>query len=621
VKALNEHCCKCDQRNPVSRLFFRAAALLTLVGSLAPGRLVNVAQAVPVPDWTNLNGTTIVEKDLFFGEMVNATNAGIITGSNLGIYLSVFTLTNLVNTGTTHATDKAVWCFMSSVTVLDNSGTISGDYGVFLTDGIISTVTNSGTINGTTTGIIQLNSHVVIDMTNTATGIISGGAHAIDNQGNIVTLTLAAGSQLTGGIYNSGNITTLTIESGAHISGAIQNDGTIGTLNAAITTALGNFDLTASSAGILGNAPAVMHLTVTAPSNVHIVNATNHAVGIDRTAATATSTLTKSYSNAISRLISSDRIASGIMDSIASKTTKAAAIADGLTSDLCIDGTPISPPADGREFWIRGFQGRNSADATGLSTGYLNTYYGGAVGVERDFAGDLRGGAFIGTGKAETTIDGGLGGSSSTLIFGGAFATRTWGTNFLKAAVTGGHGSNKGTRIIGGGAETALADYGSWYVSPELTAGRVFDVSSALGTGFTLTPVLSLRYIYGAQSAYTETGATSPLSIAKHSSSTTEERLELKLGHATSLKGCEVRASLSVGAIAQQNSDGNVSGTVLGTPINYAVPGKNNDAGFVAGLSAEISRGRYSFSLSGDYVKLSGGNADLSTNAVFRVRF
>ena len=76
-----------------------------------------------------------------------------------------------------------------------------------------------------------------------------------------------------------------------------------------------------------------------------------------------------------------------------------------------------------------------------------------------------------------------------------------------------------------------------------------------------------------------------------------------------------------VGGIGQQNNGGAMSGTLLGAPLSFATPGDDNTTGFVGGLGFEINRGKYTFTASGDYVRLSGGNADLSANVVFSVKF
>lgn len=295
-----------------------------------------------------------------------------------------------------------------------------------------------------------------------------------------------------------------------------------------------------------------------------------------------------------------------------------------MTSDLCADGAPAQPGQIGNsDFWIRGFTGRNKVDATSSSVDYINTYSGGAVGIERDWSENTRAGAFIGAGITDNSLGGGLGGSEADLLFAGAYATKTWGTLFAKVGLTGGRGNNTNTRNIAAATpEIALADFNSWYVSPEVSIGKVYDLGQRLGGTLSVTPVLSVRYVYASQDGYTETGATNNLTMNKSHSTTIEERAELKFSYATkAFNDYGVKINASVGGIGQQNNGGAMSGTLLGAPLSFATPGDDNTTGFVGGLGFEINRGKYTFTASGDYVRLSGGNADLSANVVFSVKF
>jgi len=209
------------------------------------------------------------------------------------------------------------------------------------------------------------------------------------------------------------------------------------------------------------------------------------------------------------------------------------------------------------------------------------------------------------------------------LIFMGGYATKVMGTFFAKVGLTGGRGNNTGTRNIAAATpETALADYDSWYLSPEASVGKVYDLGQCLGGTFTMTPVLTVRYVYAHQDGYTETGATNNLTMNDSHSTTVEERAELKFSYATEAFGdYRMKLNASVGGLGQQNGGGAMSGALLGAPLSFATPGNQNFTGFVGGLGFEISRGKYTFTAYGDYVRLDGGNTDISANAVFSVKF
>ena len=606
-------------------------------------------------------------------------NNGFITGATDGINNqgwsgNVNTITTLNNSGTISGGTR--WGIASSgvITTLNNSGTISGHYTGIVNWGTITTLNNSGTITGTlgeaisnqgTIGTLNLLSGSVLNgsvsnsgsigtlnIYKTVTGgnfdsssitaTISGNQpgttnrHATVNNGTTVgtftnaitlntlanagTITTLTNSGTIGSITNTGTIGTLNLLGGSTVTSGISNPGTINVLNLTVTgISCNNYDVEVP--GITGNQPLTVNF-IGLPTNNHTVSVIRNGrrASVDTSGFGANTNATRHVSNSVGRLANTN----GVIQSIGTKIAKHYADPYEMTSDLCADGAPAQPGQIGNsDFWIRGFMGRNRVDATATSTDYINTYSGGAVGIERDWSENTRAGAFIGAGITDNSLGGGLGGSEADLLFAGAYATKTWGTVFAKVGLTGGRGNNTGTRNIAAATpETATSDYNSWYVSPEVSVGRVFDLGQHLGGTFSVTPVLSVRYVYANQDGYTETGATNNLTMNSSSSTTVEERAELKFSYVTKAFGdYGVKINASVGGIGQQNNGGAMSGTLLGAPLSFATPGDDNTTGFVGGLGFEINRGKYTFTASGDYVRLSGGNADLSANVVFSVKF
>jgi hypothetical protein len=498
------------------------------------------------------------------------------------------------------------------IDLINNTGVISGvggtssgfapvgdGFGIYQYAGsTYGTINNSGSITGTTSGIYNDGGCTITAIINS--GIIGGGTHAIENYGTIGTLTVLAGAQFNGGILNS---------------------GTIGTLNLSVVATSANFDVMGGSAPVItGNQPLAINQTVSAPSTAAYVTVGNRTAGVDKSAFGANGQSIRQVTGSISRLANTN----GLIQSIGAKVASQNADPYAMTSDLCADGAPAPAGQIGNsDFWVRGFTGRNKVDATAASVDYINTYSGGAVGIERDWSSDVRAGAFIGAGATENSLGGGLGGNEADMIFMGAYATKVMGTLFAKVGVTGGRGKNTGTRNIAAGTpETALADYDSWYLSPEASVGKVYDLGQRLGGTFTMSPVLTVRYVYAHQDGYTETGATNNLTMNDSYSTTVEERAELKFSYATETFGdYRVKLNASVGGLGQQNGGGAMSGALLGAPLSFATPGNQNFTGFVGGLGFEISRGKYTFTAYGDYVRLDGGNTDISANAVFSVKF
>ena len=646
-------CCPSRPAHSRSRAFFQAAAALAIIAGGVSGSLSTQAQAA---DYTNPLGNVENSSIQFHGGSLGTfSNFGTIDASsnnaNSVAFYDAQIILKFINSGIITCTNSggiymfsgagSGWYEMPSrIDSFTNSGSISGtSYGInlgsngdsigqFTNTGLISSpgsaidvssgpnyiqsINNSGTISGSASAIS--NGGTITTLTNSRTGVITG----ISNSGTITTLTNFG---TIGTINNSGTIGTLTVLAGVQFCGGIINSGTIGTLNVSVAPASANFDAMGGSAPVItGNQPGTINQTFSAPTNSVFVSVGGRTVGIDTSGFGANTNAIRHVSNSVGRLANTN----GVIQSIGAKVAKHNADPYAMTSDLCADGAPAQPGQIGNsDFWIRGFMGRNRVDATASSADYINTYSGGAVGIERDWSENTRAGAFIGAGITDNSLGGGLGGSEADLLFAGAYATKTWGTVFAKVGLTGGRGNNTGTRNIAAATpETATADYNSWYASPEVSVGKVYDLGQHLGGSFSVTPVLSVRYVYASQDGYTETGATNNLTMNSSSSTTVEERAELKFSYVTKAFGdYGVKINASVGGIGQQNNGGAMSGTLLGAPLSFATPGDDNTTGFVGGLGFEINRGKYTFTASGDYVRLSGGNADLSANVVFSVKF
>ena len=660
-------CCPSRPAHSRSRAFFRAAATLALVAGSLSGSLSanggdylnplgNTSYGFVHNDGGNIlftNHGTIDTAGMMgmaavlqyvSGSITTLTNTGLIrgaggtmdmgggdimgeNGSGIFCYTNGGVIGTINNSGTITGIGgngsgsmgmggqgSGIYQYTSGahIDLINNTGVISGvggtaaafapvqgGFGIYQYAGsTYGTINNSGSITGTTSGIYNGSGCTITAIINS--GIISGGTHAIENDGTIGTLTVLAGAQFNGGILNS---------------------GTIGTLNVSVVATSANFDAMGGSAPVItGNQPLATNQTVSAPTSSAFVSVGNRTAGVDTSAFGANTNAIRHVSNSVGRLANTN----GVIQSIGTKIAKHNADPYVMTSDLCADGAPAQPGQIGNsDFWIRGFMGRNRVDATASSVDYINTYSGGAVGIERDWSEDVRAGAFIGAGITDNSLGGALGGSEADLLFAGAYATKTWGTLFAKVGLTGGRGNNTGTRNIAAATpETATADYNSWYVSPEVSVGKVYDLGQRLGGTLSVTPVLSVRYVYAHQDGYTETGATNNLTMNNSHSTTIEERAELKFSYATkAFNDYGVKINASVGGIGQQNNGGAMSGTLLGAPLSFATPGDDNTTGFVGGLGFEINRGKYTFTASGDYVRLSGGNADLSANVVFSVKF
>ena len=140
------------------------------------------------------------------------------------------------------------------IAAFDNSGTITAKAIGLLNNGIITSLTNSGTINGVLATAGIHNNGTITALTNSGTiggGVYTGGSlgtltnsltisgakWGIQNAGTMQTLTNNGGATITGGngqwgLYNSGTIVKGVQNNGFLIGGhtGIYNSGSIGTL-------------------------------------------------------------------------------------------------------------------------------------------------------------------------------------------------------------------------------------------------------------------------------------------------------------------------------------------------------------------------------------------------------
>jgi outer membrane autotransporter protein len=162
---------------------------------------------------------------------------------------------------------------VSSIGTLSNSGTISGNIGIYNDiSGSMDTLSNSGVINGSgsisSTGI--RNNGTLTSLSNADGGSITGDSYGISNHGTI-TDTLSNSGTISGtvtGISNSGTMTSLSNAAGGTISGT-STDHANGTGIYNVTS--GNID-TLSNSGIITG-------TITGISNIGTITSLSNATG------------------------------------------------------------------------------------------------------------------------------------------------------------------------------------------------------------------------------------------------------------------------------------------------------------------------------------------------------
>jgi hypothetical protein len=567
------------------------------------------------------------------GNTVNVTNSGTISGGSTGVGANIATVTN---SGTISGGVTGVGANIANVT---NSGTITGgDAGVAANT---ANVTNLGRISGGNTGV----GGNIINVTNS--GAISGGRFGISggtvNLFNAGAVSGNVGFQAdVGNVTNAGTIIgtggtalrfggaadTLTLLPGSRIIGAIDMGGGPDFVNVVTgrdiswLVTLSNF---AGTINVSGGQPFVI-----SGNQIATLDPTLFAT-FDRTLMD----FSRGVSSAIpmfegfSNLPGGTAIAFAAPQSPASRVEDAFASIPGLSAyaaDPMAFKNPTVVRADGAALWARGFGGERIQPSDGILFKATSQYYGGMMGGDWLARPELRLGAFIGGGATRTSLDQNAGWANSDLVFGGGFARYAFGESFLQAAVQGGPSQNSTSRTIASNLapnlQTATANYDGWYVSPEMTYGLRHSLGSYNGVTWTMMPNLRVRYLYGAFDGYTETGSNANLTVAGRTVQDLEERGEVKLLAQTLYGVWLTRVNVYGGALGVQRlGDFTVNSLLLGLPLPFATPGKDDVWGGFGGGGLEVYAGSVGLFAGAEWLLLSDSSTVISGKGGLRVSF
>ncbi|MDR6773255.1 autotransporter domain-containing protein [Azospirillum sp. BE72] len=460
------------------------------------------------------------------------TNSGLIiaTGSNGPVSMSGTTsAAALVNTGTLTGSQGSaaalqVFGSLTSLTLLDNAGLMKAATGIKL-NGTIATLTNSGTIQGTSSSgnALSISSSGRIDtFTNTGTilgnitdlrtgglsiaggtgtsfgtltGTTVGSASTITAAGNV---TFSGNTALNGNVTSASGVGTITntgilyVQRGTTLSGAYSQPagatlqiGVVSTATYGQLNVSGNVMLTSGTSIVMTAAPsgtlaAGAYTIVSGPTSTDYsgVTVTAPSSGLD----IATATVVSATNSLVVTLTDPSRLywdgdtggnasnntvdgGNGTWSSAGTNWTKADGSANGT-----LTGSTITPIFQGTAGTVTVSGSVSAAGMTFGTTGYLLT--GGTIGLT----------------ASQSTITAGTGVTasiaSSLTGSGGLYKTGA-GTLVLSGtnSFTGGSSINSGTLTLNGGA--ALADSGTLDVgaSGTLQLGANETVGALSGAG------------------------------------------------------------------------------------------------------------------------------------------
>lgn len=195
-------------------------------------------------------------------------NSGLIESAAVGVYFDDSTVTGIIaNGGTiTSANNTALELVQSSVTRVDNSGTLAGVAGLKVEGGSLAAINNSGHINGSLMGIYIEDDAPIYRTLPTATAAIN----IIGTQAAITGDVKAVNSHFnlkSGAVFSSVNaieVNAFTIEQGATLN---MGTGTSLTKDSGLGFAVANDGITVGQGGFTNH--GTLALAATTEASIH----------------------------------------------------------------------------------------------------------------------------------------------------------------------------------------------------------------------------------------------------------------------------------------------------------------------------------------------------------------
>lgn len=314
--------------------------------------------------------------------------------------------------------------------------------------------------------------------------------------------------------------------------------------------------------------------------NVHAVNDNTIAVA-DISALDAADNQVSAMLDGVSGVLGGALARSAATDggSVATAYAKTASPKSSRSFDAVVTGAGTQP-ASRNNWWITPFGGVGMNFSTSSAPKSSQSFGGIVSGVDTLLDNGVRLGAFGGFAAArfDPRVTNGPE-SEATSYFAGVFGDYQADTYKLGFALTGGTSAHKGSRVIAnnlapGGFETALSEYNSFFIAPELT----ITAAPTMFGGTPMTPSLRMRYEANFSDGYTETGSSDGLSIGKG----TSHAFNLRFQEAMPIMLDDPAAKLTFrsGIDARFSSQGSRDATLIGVATSTAASTETSLGGF-----------------------------------------
>ena len=258
--------------------------------------------------------------------------------------------------------------------------------------------------------------------------------------------------------------------------------------------------------------------------------------------------------------------------------------------------------------WTEFFGGGRSRGQEKVNHAYDQNYKGVVLGMEQSEAGDAAPRLGLLLGYADSSVKTRPASSKTTTesLFGGIYGQLSWHGLAIGGGLNVGHEWHKGSRYYmrDGLADTARADYNSWFLSPSLEVSGIYPLSGR----FELRPSASVNYTAGFYDGYKETGlGERDLTLDSRMLWSTISRLSVA---AAFMPDEDQELSLRAGVSNRFTGGDKIKGRVSGSAFSFSSTGDRSVySGFVALDLRYQFDGRFSVVVNTEYSHSIGGSA------------